>query len=200
MLKKRIIAVGSLLLSLLLLSLGSNVEVGQKAYFFPNLISYFLIGFSCILVIVEGKLFSWIIDTKNIFVSFMFSNSNKVDSTVANKRYRNISPYSSLYTSISRAVSPEEESLIALRRLRDEFSALIPMLVILILYLNFAEYVGLYTTSLIAFLLIVITYTDSRPRSKKLKKNIMVAVIFIGVIYLVFAVLLRLQTPNALLI
>ncbi|MFT6237354.1 MAG: hypothetical protein ACJAUT_000833 [Cellvibrionaceae bacterium] len=200
MLKKRIIAVGSLLLSLLLLSLGSNVEVGQKAYFFPNLIAYFLIGFSCLLLIVEGKLFDWLGEIKIQLSTFMFSTSNKTDIPATQKKYRNISAYSILYTSISRVVSTDNESLVVLRRLRDEFFSLIPMLVIIFIYLSFAETIGLYSTSLIAFLLIVLTYTDVRPRSKKLKKNIFISFTFMGVIYLIFAILLKLQTPNAWLI
>jgi|AntAceMinimDraft_12_1070368.scaffolds.fasta_scaffold73004_2 hypothetical protein len=200
MLKKRIIAVGSLLLSLLLLSLGSNVEVGQKAYFFPNLIAYFLIGFSCLLLIVEGKLFDWIGEIKIQISTFMFSTSNKIDKPVTQKKYRNISNYSILYTSISRVVATDDESLVVLRRLRDEFFCLIPMLIIIFIYLSFAETIGLYSTSLIAFLLIVLTYTDVRPRSTKLKKNIFISFTFMGVIYLIFAILLKLQTPNAWLI
>jgi uncharacterized membrane protein YhaH (DUF805 family) len=200
MLKKRIIAVGSLLLSLLLLSLGSNVEVGQKAYFFPNLIAYFLIGFSCLLLIVEGKLFDWLGEIKIQLSTFMFSTSNKTDIPATQKKYRNISAYSILYTSISRVVSTDNESLVVLRRLRDEFFSLIPMLVIIFIYLSFAETIGLYSTSLIAFLLIVLTYTDVRPRSNKLKKNIFISFTFMGVIYLIFAILLKLQTPNAWLI
>jgi hypothetical protein len=200
MLKKRIIAVGSLLLSLLLLSLGSNVEVGQKAYFFPNLIAYFLIGFSCLLLIVEGKLFDWLGEIKLQLSTFMFSTSNKIDEPVTQKKYRNISAYSILYTSISRVVAKDDESLVVLRRLRDEFSNLIPMLVIIFIYLSFAETIGFYSTSLIAFLLIVLTYTDVRPRSTKLKKNIFISFTFMGVIYLIFAILLKLQTPNSWLI
>lgn len=200
MLKKRIIAVGSLLLSLLMLSLGSNVEDGQEAYFFPNLITYFLIGFSFLLLIVEGKLFTWLQEIKGQLSTFLFSTPTAKDAPVTNAKYRNISAYSSLYTSISSAVSPEHESLLKLRRLRDEFFSLIPMLVIILLYLNTAEYVGLYSTSLIAFILIVVTYTDTRPRSIKLKKNIIVGCVFIGVIYLIFAILLKLQAPYALLI
>jgi uncharacterized membrane protein YhaH (DUF805 family) len=180
--------------------LGSNVEVGQKAYFFPNLIAYFLIGFSCLLLIVEGKLFDWLGEIKIQLSTFMFSTSNKTDIPATQKKYRNISAYSILYTSISRVVSTDNESLVVLRRLRDEFFSLIPMLVIIFIYLSFAETIGLYSTSLIAFLLIVLTYTDVRPRSNKLKKNIFISFTFMGVIYLIFAILLKLQTPNAWLI
>jgi hypothetical protein len=200
MLKKRIIAVGSLLLSLLLLSLGSNVEAGQKAYFFPNLITYFLIGFSCLLLIVEAKLFDWLGEIKIQLSTFMFSASNKIDSPATQKKYQNISAYSILYTSISRVVATEDKNLIVFRRLRDEFFSLIPMLVIIFVYLNVAEALGLYSTSLLAFLSIVITYTGVRPRSTKLKKNIFISFAFMGIIYLIFAILLKLQTPNAWLI
>jgi len=200
MLKKRIIAVGSLLLSLLLLSLGSNVDTGQKAYFFPNLITYFLIGFSCLLLIVEAKLFCWLGEIKVQLSTFMFSTLNKKNAPSTQKRYQGASAYSILYTSISRVVAVEDKNIVVFKRLRDEFFSLIPMLVIIVIYLSVAETVGLYSTSLIAFLLIVLTYTDMRPRSKELKKYIFISFSFMAVIYLIFAFLLRLQTPNAWLI
>jgi hypothetical protein len=130
----------------------------------------------------------------------MFSTSNKIDKPVTQKKYRNISAYSILYTSISRVVATEDKNLIVFRRLRDEFFSLIPMLVIIFVYLNVAEALGLYSTSLLAFLSIVITYTGVRPRSTKLKKNIFISFAFMGIIYLIFAILLKLQTPNAWLI
>lgn len=197
MLKKRIIAVGSLLLSLLLLSLGSNVEVGQKAYFFPNMIAYFLIGFSCLLLVVEAKLFNWLDEIKAQLLTFMFSTSEKTDVSTTHKKYQNISEYSILYTSISRVVAVEDKSVVTLRRLRDEFFSLVPMLVVISIYLNFAEVVGLYSTSFFAFLSIVLIYTDVRPRSNKLIKIVTISFTFTGSIYFIFAVLLKLQAPSA---
>ncbi len=74
---------------------------------------------------------------------------------------------------------------------------LIPMFIVLIGYLYFADIVGLYATSFIAFFLIVMIYTTKRPRGRDLLKNLLISGAFTGVIYLIFAVLLQLQTPQA---
>ncbi len=201
MLAKRLTAIGGLLLSFLMLSLGTNVENGQEAYFFPNLITYFLIGLAFILLLIEGNLLDWLKEIKSNLSNFLFSDASQENSKGSNNQPAPSSRYSSLYLSISQTIaSPEQESIIKLKKLKDEFFALIPMLFIIFCYLNFAETIGLYTTSFIAFALITIIYTTHRPRNKTLLKNSVIALIFIGFIYLVFAVLLKLQTPSAWLL
>ncbi len=201
MLAKRLTAIGGLLLSFFMLSLGTDVDSGQEAYFFPNLITYFLIGFALILLIIEGDLLNWLKEIKNNLLGFFFSDSSQENSKSKTSQPASTSRYSSLYLSISQKLtSSEQESIIKLKKIKDDFFALIPMLFTIFCYLNFAETIGLYTTSFIAFVLITIIYTTNRPRNKTLLKNIFIALIFIGFIYLVFAVLLKLQTPSAWLL
>ncbi|UTW11548.1 tripartite tricarboxylate transporter TctB family protein [Marinobacterium rhizophilum] len=52
----RVIAVSGLVLAVLLLVAGSNVEYGAKAYRFPNIIAYILAGFAIIMLLAEGGL------------------------------------------------------------------------------------------------------------------------------------------------
>lgn len=77
---------------------------------------------------------------------------------------------------------------------------LIPAFIILFLYLFLADVVGLYTMSFLAFLAIVTVYTLEKPRVKYFPKYVLIAALFTAVIYLIFAVMLQLQTPSALLL
>ena len=165
MLTKRLTAIGGLLLSLLLLGLGTDVEFGQDAYFFPNLVTYFLAFFALTLLITEGKLYSWLKSSADFFWRWMFG--------------------------IVGEGNPARW---------PDLVRLIPMFVIIVGYLYFADIVGMYATSFIAFLLITVVYTPQRPRSRAVLKSTLIAGLFTGAIYLIFAVLLKLQTPSALLL
>lgn len=165
MLVKRLSALGGVLLSLFLLSLGQDVEYGAEAYFFPNLISYFLFTFAFLLLLVDGELLSWIKNTVNFLWRWMFGivgegNPARWPDTVR----------------------------------------LIPMFVIILGYLYAANVIGLYSSSFIAFSAITIIYTPVRPRSRTVIKNLCIGCIFTAVIYLIFSVLLQLQTPSTWLI
>lgn len=165
MLAKRLTALGGLLLSVLLLSLGTNVEYGEEAYFFPNLLTYFLFGFALILLVTDGELLSWLKEILDFLWRWMFG--------------------------IVGEGNPARW---------PDVVRLIPMFIIIIAYLYFADIVGLYTTSYLAFVLITVIYTPVRPRSRSVLKNICIGAVFTGVIYLIFSVLLQLQTPSAWLI
>ncbi|WP_028470979.1 tripartite tricarboxylate transporter TctB family protein [Neptunomonas japonica] len=162
MLSKRLTAIGGVLLALILLVLGSNVEYGEEAYFFPNLLAYFLLAFAFVLLISDGDLLNWLKEIASFLWRWMFGivgegNPSRWPDTVR----------------------------------------LIPMFITIFCYLYFADIVGLYTTSFITFLLITVIYTPHRPRSRTLFKSALIALIFTGVIYLIFSVLLQLQAPSA---
>jgi hypothetical protein len=165
MLAKRLIALGGLVLAILLLNLGLDVEYGQEAYFFPNLITYFLCFFAIILLINEGQLLALLKSTASFLWRWLFG--------------------------IVGDGNPGRWPAVV---------QLLPMFVLLFFYLYFADILGLYFCSLITFFLITVIYTPVRPRSASILKNALISLIFISVIYLVFSVLLQLQTPSALLI
>jgi hypothetical protein len=162
MLAKRLTAMGGLGLALILLMLGSNVEYGEGAYFFPNLLAYFLLGFAIILLISDADLLGWLKESADFMWRWMFGIVGEGNP--------------SRWPDIVR---------------------LIPMFIIIFCYLYFADIVGLYTTSFLSFLLITVIYTPQRPRSRSVIKNVFISVVFTGVIYLIFSVLLQLQTPTA---
>jgi len=164
MLVKRLTSIGGLILALLLLSLGSNVEYGQEAYFFPNILAYALFFFALVLLITEGQLARWIRSMADFMWRWMFA--------------------------VVGEGNPARW---------PDLVRLIPMFIIIISYLYFADIVGLYTTSFISFLLIVVVYTPHRPRSRTLLKSLIISTLFTGAIYLIFSVLLQLQTPSTLL-
>lgn len=163
MLAKRLTAVGGLILATLLLSLGSNVEFGQEAYFFPNLLAYFLFFFAAILLVTEGQLLGWLKQAADFMWRWMFG--------------------------IVGQGNPARW---------PDVVRLIPMFIIIVGYLYLADIVGLYTMSFLAFLLIIVVYTPHRPRSKVLLKSLVIAILFTSAIYLIFSVLLQLQTPSTL--
>lgn len=165
MLAKRLTAVGGLALALILLLLGSNVEYGEEAYFFPNLLAYFLLGFAILLLISDADLLSWLKESADFLWRWMFG--------------------------IVGEGNPSRW---------PDLIRLIPMFLIIIGYLYFADIVGLYATSFLAFLLIIVVYTPHRPRSGTLLKSVVISGLFMAAIYLIFSVLLQLQTPTTLLI
>jgi hypothetical protein len=163
MLAKRLTAVGGLFLAMILLLLGTDVEYGAGAYFFPNLLAYFLFFFAVVLLMTEGDLLSWLKQAADFMWRWMFG--------------------------IVGEGNPARW---------PDIVRLIPMFSIIFAYLYLADIVGLYTTSFLAFLLIIVVYTPHRPRSKTLVKSMIISALFTGVIYLIFSVLLQLQTPAAL--
>lgn len=165
MLAKRLTAAGGILLGLMLLAMGSNVEYGQEAYFFPNLLAWALMFFATVLLITEGKLLQLCSSTFDFLWRWIFG--------------------------VVGEGNPARW---------PDLVRLIPMFVIILGYLYFADIVGMYTTSFIAFFLIIVVYTPHRPRSRTLLKSLIISALFMGAIYLIFAVLLQLQTPSALLI
>ncbi|MEH6470623.1 MAG: tripartite tricarboxylate transporter TctB family protein [Halopseudomonas sp.] len=165
MLANRLISIGGLLLAAVLISLGTNVEYGQEAYQFPNVLGYCLVIFGLTLLVFDGDLSGWLKDTGNFLWRWLF------DVVGANDPSR--------WPDVVR---------------------LIPAFVVILAYLYLADIVGLYTMSFLTFFSITVIYTPHRPRSKTLLKNLVIAALFISVIYLIFAVMLQLQSPQAWLL
>ncbi|MFQ5851342.1 MAG: tripartite tricarboxylate transporter TctB family protein [Candidatus Binatia bacterium] len=74
-----------------------------------------------------------------------------------------------------------------------------PALVIFVLYLLVAEELGLYASSFAAFLASVTVYAPDRASLRRSVKHVMISLAFMAVLYSVFAVLLRVQTPRGIL-
>lgn len=165
MLVNRLISIGGLLLAIVLMSLGSNVEYGQEAYQFPNVLASCLAVFGLTLLIFDGDLLGWLKEIINFLWRWVFGVVGEGNP--------------SRWPDVVR---------------------LIPAFVVILAYLYFADIVGMFSTSFLAFFLITVIYTPHRPRSKTLLKNLLIAAAFTSVIYLIFAVMLQLQTPSALLI
>ncbi len=161
----RSIALGGLIAAAGLLMAGNNVEYGQEAYLFPNILASMLIGFALLMLLTEGDLAGW---SRTLLLQageWFFS---------------------------ARPMSDHNRF--------PDLVRLIPMFIILGLYLYLADIVGLYVTSYLAFLAIVTVYSPKRPRAQSFIKYVLIASAFMGVIYLIFAQLLQLQTPPALLL
>ena len=77
---------------------------------------------------------------------------------------------------------------------------LIPALLVFVAYLWAMETVGFYAAGFAAFLIIVSVYAPCRSSPKAIMKRVAISALFIGIIYSVFALLLRVQTPRGLLI
>ena len=165
MLANRLISVGGLLLAMVLLYMGANVEYGEEAYLFPNVLAYCLAVFALALLVFDGELLSWLKEAASFLNRWLFGIVGEGNP--------------SRWPDVVR---------------------LIPMFIVILAYLYFSDIVGLYTTSFLAFFLITLIYTPHRPRSKTVLKNITISALFIIVIYLIFAVLLQLQTPQAWLL
>jgi len=161
----RAIALGGLVAAGFLLMAGNNVEYGEEAYLFPNILAWMLIGFALVMLVTEGNLAGWSRTAVQQAGEWFFS---------------------------SRPMSDHNRF--------PDYVRLIPMFIILGLYLYMADIVGLYVTSYLAFLAIITVYTPKRPRARSFIKYVLIASAFMGVIYLIFAQLLQLQTPPALLL
>lgn len=80
-----------------------------------------------------------------------------------------------------------------------EWTKLMPIFAILLLFILGAELVGFYTSSFLMFAAIGILYSPKRRSMVAARRCVPVSVGFIAVLYAVFAVLLRVQMPEGVL-
>lgn len=76
----------------------------------------------------------------------------------------------------------------------------IPAVAILVGYRWALEALGFYSATFAAFLLIVSIYAPDRRSPRAIVRRVAVAAAFTGVLYGLFAIALRVQTPSGLLI
>ncbi len=70
-----------------------------------------------------------------------------------------------------------------------------PALVVFLVYLNLAETLGFYTTSLLAFVALSMIYSPAQSAGLRLVKSGVIAGGFIAALYVLFTLLLRVQMP-----
>lgn len=73
--------------------------------------------------------------------------------------------------------------------------AIWPAMLVFVVYLNVAETLGFYTTSLLAFTVLSAIYAPAQRFDLRLAKSGAIAVGFIAVLYALFTLLLRVQVP-----
>lgn len=78
------------------------------------------------------------------------------------------------------------------------WSLILPAIVIFILYLALAEIVGFYVCSFAAFLALVCIYKPGSLNLKRFVRILVTDVIFIGGLYCLFSLLLKVQLPRGL--
>lgn len=76
------------------------------------------------------------------------------------------------------------------------WATLWPGMLVLALYMAFAQQVGFYLSSWLAFVAIAIVYATPARRAATIKRSLPIAIVFLGVLYLVFWTLLRVQLPH----
>jgi hypothetical protein len=75
-----------------------------------------------------------------------------------------------------------------------------PLLLILVGFLLVMQWLGFFTTSFIAFFLITLIYSPQRISRRGVMRSAAIAALFLGVLYLIFVILLRVQVPQGILI
>jgi len=76
----------------------------------------------------------------------------------------------------------------------------LPAIAILLGYRWALELVGFYTAAFAAFMVIIWLYAPERASMRGAAKRIAISAAFVGVLFAIFAVLLRVQTPRGFLI
>lgn len=75
-----------------------------------------------------------------------------------------------------------------------------PMLLMLFAFLMVMQWLGFFATSFITFLLIALVYSPQRLSVRRVIRTTAIAVLFMGGLYLIFVMLLRVQFPSGVLI
>ena len=79
------------------------------------------------------------------------------------------------------------------------WGTVVPAIAILIGYRWALELVGFYTAAFAAFIVIVWLYAPERATARVAAKRVAISAAFVGVLFAIFAVLLRVQTPRGFL-
>lgn len=80
------------------------------------------------------------------------------------------------------------------------WGSILPVLLILVIFLLVAEWLGFFISSFIAFSLIVLVYIPERWSWRRVIRSCAIAATFMGVLYAVFVTLLGVQIPQGILI
>lgn len=75
-----------------------------------------------------------------------------------------------------------------------------PLLLILVGFLLLMQWLGFFTTSFIAFFLITLIYSPQKVSVRGVIRSAAIAALFLGVMYLIFVTLLRVQVPQGILV
>ncbi|MCE8028661.1 tripartite tricarboxylate transporter TctB family protein [Halomonas daqingensis] len=75
-----------------------------------------------------------------------------------------------------------------------------PLLLILFGFLMVMEWLGFFATSFLAFFLITQIYTPQRFSWRGALRGAAIAALFLGVLYLIFVTVLRVQVPSGILL
>lgn len=75
-----------------------------------------------------------------------------------------------------------------------------PLIFILVSFLLVMEWLGFFATSYIAFFLIILIYSPQHISLRGAIKGAVITGLFLGVLYLIFVTLLRVQVPQGILI
>lgn len=84
------------------------------------------------------------------------------------------------------------------RKTRIPWLLILPAIVIFIAYLALAETVGFYTSSFIAFLVLVCIYMPERITVKRFVRIFLTDLVFMAGLYCLFSLLLRVQLPRGM--
>ena len=74
-----------------------------------------------------------------------------------------------------------------------------PLMLILAGFLLVMEWLGFFVTSYVAFFLIILIYSPQRINLRGVIKGAVITGLFLGVLYLIFVTLLRVQIPQGVL-
>ncbi|MGB0847275.1 MAG: tripartite tricarboxylate transporter TctB family protein [Thiolinea sp.] len=75
---------------------------------------------------------------------------------------------------------------------------LLPALLVIVAYVMAVEYFGMYSSSLVALFLLALIYHPGENFIQRITNSVLVSAGFIGVMYVLFSILLKVQTPRGL--
>ncbi len=74
------------------------------------------------------------------------------------------------------------------------------MLALILIYFFFMEKIGFYVSALVFFIVVSLVFSKARPSSQRLLVCTGMGVGFTGIIYFLFNIILKVQTPTGLLL
>ncbi len=69
---------------------------------------------------------------------------------------------------------------------------------IIVAYLAVSERLGFYASAFLLFALVANVFSDKKPTIKKVGLKVLVSAVFTGVLFLLFSIILEVQTPRGL--